>query len=122
MRRKDAYDRDSLHFAPFLLLPSPFPRDEFDKVCKIQPLLNELMHKVAHDNDFLKETLKQTIEVDEFTKRLYDIHQTIQNEGGPAQVRLISRKIKPHYVTYTYIYDNKIHTAICIPCTVKSKS
>ena len=26
MRRKDAYDRDALHFAPFVLLPSPFPR------------------------------------------------------------------------------------------------
>ena len=103
MRRKDAYDRDSLHFAPFLLLPSPFPRDEFDKVCKIQPLLNELMHKVAHDNDFLKETLKQTIEVDEFTKRLYDIHQTIQNEGGPAQVRLINHEKRNHYVTLTFM-------------------
>ena len=104
MRRKDAYDRDSLHFAPFLLLPSPFPRDEFDKVCKIQPLLNELMHKVAHDNEFLKETLKQTIEVDEFTKRLYDIHQTIQNEGGPAQVRLINHE-KEYPLRYTYLHS-----------------
>ena len=26
MRRKDAYDRDALHFAPFVLFPSPFPR------------------------------------------------------------------------------------------------
>ena len=61
------------------------------------------MHKVAHDNDFLKETLKQTIEVDEFTKRLYDIHQTIQNEGGPAQVRLINHE-KEYPLRYTYLH------------------
>ena len=29
MRRKDAYDRDALHFAPFVLFPSPFPRSQF---------------------------------------------------------------------------------------------
>ena len=28
MRRKDAYDRDALHFAPFVLFPSPFPRSK----------------------------------------------------------------------------------------------
>lgn len=36
MRRKDAYDRDALHFAPFLLLPSPFPETEFQKALKLQ--------------------------------------------------------------------------------------
>ena len=36
MRRKDAYDRDALHFAPFLLLPSPFPDTEFQKALKLQ--------------------------------------------------------------------------------------
>ena len=86
MRRKDAYDRDALHFAPFLLLPSPFPREEFNRASKIQTLLNELMHKVAHDNAFLEETLRHTIKVDEFTGRLFKIHQTLINEGGSAQV------------------------------------
>ena len=56
MRRKDAFDRDALHFAPFLLMPSPFPRQEFYRAKELQTVLNELMHKVAHDNDFLKET------------------------------------------------------------------
>ena len=32
MRRKDAYDRDALHFAPFVLFPSPFPRSKFSTV------------------------------------------------------------------------------------------
>ena len=86
MRRKDAFDRDALHFAPFLLLPSPFPREEFHKATKIQTLLNELMHKVAYDYGFLEQTLKHTIKVDDFTGRLYQVHQTILDEGGSAQV------------------------------------
>ena len=87
MRRKDAFDRDALHFAPFLLLPSPFPRQEFSRAVELQTLLNELMHRVAHDNDFLKETLAKTITVDQFTGKLYEIHQTIIDEGGSAQVK-----------------------------------
>ena len=46
MRRKDQFDRDALHFAPFVLFPTSFPRNEFDKSVKLQQVLNELMHKV----------------------------------------------------------------------------
>ena len=46
MRQKNNFDRDALHFAPFVLLPTPFPRDEYEKSIKLQPILNELMHKV----------------------------------------------------------------------------
>jgi len=81
MRQKSAFDRDALHFAPFLLFPSPFPEKEFNLGVELQPVLNELMHKVAHDHDFLEETLKNTIKVDEFTKRLYDIYVKVRKEG-----------------------------------------
>merc|ERR1719187_215350 len=87
MRRKDAYDRDALHFAPFVLFPSPFPREEFHKAVQLQTVLNELMHKVAHDYNFLKESLKYTIQVDEFTRNLFEIYETVQAEGT-AQVLL----------------------------------
>jgi hypothetical protein len=36
MRRKEAFDRDALHFAPFLLFPSPFPKEEFEKAVQLQ--------------------------------------------------------------------------------------
>jgi len=85
MRQKSKYDRDALHFAPFVLLPSPFPKDEYYKAVHLQTILNELMHKVAHDYDFLKEALKNTIKVDEFTGRLWNIYETICQEGGPSQ-------------------------------------
>jgi len=85
MRRKDAYDRDALHFAPFVLFPSPFPREEFHKAVALQTTLNELMHHVAHNDDFLREALKHTIKVDEFTGKLWEIYETIKSEGGPVQ-------------------------------------
>jgi len=85
MRRKDHFDRDALHFAPFVLFPSSFPRNEFNKALRLQTVLNELMHKVAHDNDFLNESLKNTIKVDDFTKRLFEIYEKVQEQGGPTQ-------------------------------------
>ena len=88
MRRRDAYDRDALHFAPFLLFPSPFPEKEFQRAIDLQTVLNELMHKVAHDNEFLRKTLARTIEVDDFTRRLYQIHEKVQSEGL-AQVQYV---------------------------------
>ena len=94
MRRKDAYDRDSLHFAPFVLFPSPFPKQEFARSLELQPILNELMHKVAHDKKFLTETLKNTIQVDEFTRKLFEIYETVQNEGV-AQVRMLIVNVLP---------------------------
>ena len=39
------------------------------------------MHKVAHDRTFLTETLKNTIQVDDFTRKLFEIYETVQNEG-----------------------------------------
>ena len=92
MRRKDAYDRDSLHFAPFVLFPSPFPKAEFDRSLELQPILNELMHKVAHDNEFLEKTLCKTIEVDEFTGRLFKIYKQTRNPVlAPAAPDLLAR-------------------------------
>ncbi|XP_040575925.1 glutathione synthetase isoform X2 [Lepeophtheirus salmonis] len=81
MRYKDKYEEESLYFAPFVLLPSVFPKQPFQDVVDIQPVLNELMHRVAHDQEFLTKTLSQTIECDEFTKKLFDIYDCVMNEG-----------------------------------------
>lgn len=81
MRSKTNFSKDSLQFAPFVLLPSAFPRVEFNKAVEIQTILNELMHKVAHNADFLRDCLKETIQVDDFTSRLYQIFDLVQKEG-----------------------------------------
>ncbi|PSN51649.1 Glutathione synthetase [Blattella germanica] len=81
MRSKSNFNKDSLLVAPFILLPSTFPRKEFEKAVKIQIILNELVHKVAHDYEFLSSSLKSTIEVDKFTGSLFKIYETVRKEG-----------------------------------------
>lgn len=76
----------SIQFAPFILTPTAFPRREFEKAVRLQPILNELMHWVAHDTEFLRETLANTIKVDEFTGNLFKIYERILNEHGGIQV------------------------------------
>jgi len=85
MRRRDRFDRDALHFAPFVLFPTPFPRQEYEKAIKLQPILNILYHKIAHDYEFLKNCLELTVQADSFTARLWDIYETVREEGGSAQ-------------------------------------
>lgn len=81
MRSKDKFDPDVLQFAPFVLIPSPFPRKEFETAVALQPILNELTHRVAHDHEFLKRTLSNTIKVDSFTAKLFQIYETVRTEG-----------------------------------------
>jgi len=88
MRQKSAFDRDALHFAPFLLFPSPFPRKEFELGMDLQTILQQLMHNVAHDYEFLKETLQDTIKVDEFTRRLFEIYEMTRKEGNVQKYTL----------------------------------
>nr|XP_034175981.1 glutathione synthetase-like [Osmia lignaria] len=85
MRSKQNFNKNILQFAPFILVPSPFPRKEFENACKMQTMLNILIHRVAQDYNFLRETLEETIKVDSFTKELFEICRTIHDEGGSAQ-------------------------------------
>ncbi|XP_049288286.1 glutathione synthetase-like isoform X3 [Anopheles funestus] len=81
MRSKQDFNPDALLFAPFILTPSSFPRKEFQKAVDLQPLLNELIHAVAHDSQFLLATLSSTEKVDEFTRSLITIYRTVLSEG-----------------------------------------
>ncbi|CAK9796535.1 Glutathione synthetase [Anthophora plagiata] len=85
MRSKQNFNKNTLQFAPFLFLPSPFPRREFENACQIQTVLNILIHRVAQDYNFLKETLEETIKVDDFIKKLFEICKIVNSEGGSAQ-------------------------------------
>ena len=60
MRNKDKADSaDVASYAPFTLFPSPFSKVHFLQARDIQQSFNLLMHKVAHDYDFLKEALQR---------------------------------------------------------------
>lgn len=88
MRSKKNFSEDSLQFAPFTLLPSPFPRKEYNNACDLQITLNSIMHGVANDYEFLKESLKNTVETDDFSKKLFDIYETVYQEGFAQDVSL----------------------------------
>ncbi|XP_062537031.1 glutathione synthetase-like isoform X2 [Armigeres subalbatus] len=90
MRSKTSFSPDALQLsiAPFILTPSSFPRKEFEKAVELQVTLNELMHYVAHDEEFLKETLKNTIMVDAFTGSLFKIYETVLKEGIAQPISL----------------------------------
>lgn len=88
MRSKTSFSKDNLYFAPFALLPSRFPKQEFERAVNIQPIINELIHKVAHNHEFLEETLKYTVEVDEFTGRLYKLYEQVHKEGFSQPISL----------------------------------
>ena len=61
MRYKNNYNPEILEMAPFFLLPSPFPRRDFEAVTEMQPHINILMHKIAHDYEFLKHCLEKLV-------------------------------------------------------------
>ncbi|XP_045505137.1 glutathione synthetase-like isoform X4 [Colias croceus] len=88
MRDKKHFSKDSIQIAPFVLLPSPFPRTEFTKAIDLQPVLNELMHKVAHDDEFLEKTLQNALQVDDFTAKLYDVWLKVREEGIAQPISL----------------------------------
>ena len=58
MRCTEKYSHDSIKVTPFLIFPSIFPEVEFRKAKKIQRILNELIHKVDYNNQFLRNVLK----------------------------------------------------------------
>lgn len=82
LRTSEADPIYRLEFAPFVLLPSPFPKQEFLRAKSVQKPLNELLHQVAHDREFLTSILKNTVAVDEFTARLFRIYETVQDQGA----------------------------------------
>ncbi|KAL0116724.1 hypothetical protein PUN28_009972 [Cardiocondyla obscurior] len=88
MRSAEHYNKNQVQVLPFTLLPSSFPRASFVAVKNIQTILNELIHKVAHDKEFLTSSLKSTIEADPFTAKLFHIYEVVHEKGFTQKVNL----------------------------------
>jgi len=88
MRYKDSYCVNTLSMAPFFLFPTPFPKRDFEKVYQLQPLINKLMYKVANNHAFLDKCLKNTVKVDDFTRKLWELYTTVREEGIAQPVAL----------------------------------
>ncbi|KAK9505189.1 hypothetical protein O3M35_009296 [Rhynocoris fuscipes] len=88
LRSTDNFSPDSLNVAPFALFPTPMKRRYFEEAVNLQVSLGELMHKVAHDHEFLTSALKKTVEVDDFTRKLFEIYETVYKEGFTQEFSL----------------------------------
>ncbi|XP_026466651.1 glutathione synthetase-like isoform X1 [Ctenocephalides felis] len=88
MRSKLQFSKDTIQFAPFVLTPSTFPRAEFEKAVQLQPILNELIHRAAHDHEFLSQSLVTTFDGDPFTARLFQLYEEVRSEGVAQRISL----------------------------------
>ncbi|POI30591.1 hypothetical protein CIB84_005657 [Bambusicola thoracicus] len=75
LMRTDAEPNASevVSYAPFTLLPSAVPRALFEQAYAVQRDFNLLVDAISRDKD--------TIKVDDFTARLFRIHQQVLEEG-----------------------------------------
>lgn len=88
MRSKTNFNADVVQCVPFVLFPTVFKADDFNKVVNIQSILNELVHNIANNREFLKKCLKDIVLVDKFTSNLFRIYETVQDEGVKQKVAL----------------------------------
>ncbi|XP_029164299.1 glutathione synthetase-like [Nylanderia fulva] len=88
VRARKNFSKDQVQILPFTLIPSSFPEKPFFTVKNVQVLLNELIHKVAHDKEFLTDSLKSTIQADSFTAKLFHIYETVCEEGFSQSISL----------------------------------
>ena len=78
---KDSASENLVNFVPFMLFPSPFPKDLFDQATRVQNDFQLLYHRASKDHLFLSESLKNVIVHDDFTRRLYRIYDAVRAEG-----------------------------------------
>ncbi|XP_018530873.1 glutathione synthetase [Lates calcarifer] len=89
MRIQDTPNSSELvTYAPFTLFPTPVPKAVFLQALAVQTHYNTLVDKISRDPDFLQEALASTIAVDDFTARLFRIHQQILREGRSQSIVL----------------------------------
>uniref|UniRef100_A0A674NAA3 Glutathione synthetase n=1 Tax=Takifugu rubripes TaxID=31033 RepID=A0A674NAA3_TAKRU len=75
-------------YAPITLFPSPVPKSAFYQALAVQVHYNTLVDKISQDADFLQKALASTITVDNFTARLFKIHQQVLEEGKAQSIVL----------------------------------
>ncbi|XP_077513528.1 glutathione synthetase-like isoform X1 [Amblyomma americanum] len=86
--KSKSHEPDSYTFLPFCLLPSPVPREALKQVKALQEDINLLMHRVAHDYEFLRDCLQSTIETDKFTASIFRIYEKVREAGFPQPLSL----------------------------------
>ncbi|CAK7273737.1 Glutathione synthetase [Sporothrix epigloea] len=66
---------------PVTLFPSPFPRSCFAEAQGVQQAYNELYAKISQDESFLSRVVAEVAGGDDFTTRLWAVHERVKAEG-----------------------------------------
>lgn len=66
----------ALIHAPIAVLPSPFPRDSFDKARRAMQLFNQVTDRITQNSDYLQQTLASAAAQDDFTAKLLEIYKS----------------------------------------------
>ncbi|CAL8369099.1 unnamed protein product [Lota lota] len=75
-------------YAPITLFPTPVARAVFEQALAVQPHYNLLVDKISQDAAFLEEALASTVQADDFTARLFNIHKQMLTEGRASPIVL----------------------------------
>lgn len=79
---------DLVQLIKFTLFPSPFPQKWFTFAKSIQENVNLLYHRIAYNDDFLIQSLKEVIEIDDFISKLYNIYLKVKDEKKAQKISL----------------------------------
>ncbi|KAI1383730.1 glutathione synthase [Hypoxylon trugodes] len=69
------------------IIPTPFPRQQFEHALNIQALFNELYMNIAEDDLWFQPIVQNLGEVDEFASKLWSIWERVRDEGELQQIR-----------------------------------
>lgn len=89
MRSKTNFTEDGVQISPFILVPTAIPRQEFVKVVELQTTLQELLHKIANNKEFINDCYKDIVEADDFSARLYKMYEQVEEEGTVQKIAMV---------------------------------
>lgn len=120
---------DSATYMGLALLPSPFPRVEFERAAHLQPHWNVLFHKLARRPALIRAALGDLVETDPFLARLWRVYERVRQEPTAQAITLnimrvdyfIDANKKCNHETGTSLSNIEINTLGVGGCAVPQR-
>ncbi|RNA33549.1 glutathione synthetase isoform X2 [Brachionus plicatilis] len=115
-------------FLPLTLIPSPFPRNEFDLAIKLQLEWNNLMIKFSSNTKLIYDALKDVIKIDQFIRKHWEICQKVNQQNKKQSITLNIMRID-YMIDYDKMEKNaqtalsqiEINTFACGGCGIPER-
>ena len=95
---EDTESKFSAQPLPFTLLPSPFPKAQFQEAVELQSHFNTLIHECAKDYDFILSALEVPGQSDFFIAKLMQLLK--ESKFYPAKKRVFLNMIRSDYMLH----------------------